>query len=187
MRFAKKLLPLGILPLILFLLAACGSTGTTTSSYGSSGTAATATTAPTATPTSLSDTGKDYTKGKATPGATNTTTVKTASVTVKGKAETVLTTAQGMTLYYFTPDTATTTACTGGCASNWPPLLTTGSSAPTGATAMGGKLTAQANANGTQVQYNGHFLYTFAGDSATGQANGEGVGGKWFVATANMM
>ena len=42
--------------------------------------------------------------------------VRIASATIKGKAETILTTPQGMTLYYFTPDTTAKTACTGGCA-----------------------------------------------------------------------
>ena len=39
------------------------------------------------------------------------------------------------------------------------------------------------NANGTQVTYNGHPLYTYSGDSAAGQTHGEGFAGKWFVAT----
>jgi len=42
---------------------------------------------------------------------------------VGDKTQTVLKDAKGLTLYYFTPDTPTTVACTGGCASNWPPLL----------------------------------------------------------------
>jgi len=99
---------------------------------------------------------------------------------VQGKKVTALTNAQGMTLYTFTPDTATTTACTSGCASTWPPLLFNGSGSPTGSTG----LSVVTDANGMQVQANGHFLYTYAGDSAPGQTNGEGLSGKWFVATA---
>ena len=34
---------------------------------------------------------------------------------------------------------------------------------------------------GSQVAYNGHPLYTYSGDSAPLQANGEGFGNVWFV------
>jgi predicted lipoprotein with Yx(FWY)xxD motif len=40
--------------------------------------------------------------------------------------------------------------------------------------------------NGNQVEYNGHPLYTFSGDTAPGQANGEGVAGMWYVVTPNL-
>ena len=182
MRYAKTFLPLGLLILFTSLLAGCGSTSnTTTSSYGSSSTAPTATTATNITPTATGKYGTTPTTGT---GNTGTTTIKTTTATINGKAETILTNPQGMTLYYFMPDTKTTSACTGGCASNWPPLLATGAATPTGTAS--GNLTALADANGTQVQYNGHFLYTYAGDSAPGQTNGQGVGGKWFVVTASL-
>ncbi|GAC1394099.1 MAG: hypothetical protein NVS4B11_13540 [Ktedonobacteraceae bacterium] len=188
MRSSRAFFPIGLLLLVTLVLAACGSTSSTTSgSYSSSSATPTATTAISATPTSPTTTGKNYATPTTGTGNTNAATLKTASATVNGKAETILTNAQGMTLYYFTPDTKTTTACTTGCTGTWPPLLTTGSSAPTGPAALSGKLTAVANANGTQVQYEGHFLYTFAGDSAPGQMNGEGVAGKWFVATTSLM
>ncbi len=183
MRFAKTLLLLGFLVLLTCVLAACGSTSTTGAYATSSPTTTpdTSATSPTAT------TGKSYATPTTSTSNTNAATVKTTTLTINGKAETVLTDAQGMTLYYFTPDTKTTTACTGGCASTWPPLLTTGSNIPTSVTNLPGKLTALANKNGTQIQYNGHFLYTFASDSAPGQTHGQGVGGKWFVATTNLM
>ena len=104
----------------------------------------------------------------------------TASAAVNGKTVTLLTNAQGMTLYYFKPDTATTSACTGGCASTWPPYL---SSTPPAQGTLTGTLTLQTNANGSQVTYNGHPLYTYSGDTGPGQTNGEGIGNMWFVAT----
>ena len=125
-----------------------------------------------------------------TPAATATTAssskavVKTTTATVNGKTETILTDAQGKTLYYSTSDTATTSACTGVCAKSWPPELTSGT--PTSSTALPGKLSAQTTANGNQVQYNGHFLYTFAADGGPGHTRGEGRLGKWFVATPNL-
>jgi predicted lipoprotein with Yx(FWY)xxD motif len=100
--------------------------------------------------------------------------------------ETILTDAQGKTLYYYKPDTASTVACTGGCASNWPPLTFSGSGSPTGAPSVPGKLSVLNNANGAQVTYNGHPLYTYVGDSAPGQTNGQGKGGVWFVATPDI-
>jgi predicted lipoprotein with Yx(FWY)xxD motif len=40
--------------------------------------------------------------------------------------------------------------------------------------------------HGQQLSYNGHPLYRYAQDTAPGQTNGEGVGGKWFVATPGL-
>jgi predicted lipoprotein with Yx(FWY)xxD motif len=106
--------------------------------------------------------------------------------TVNGKSETILTNAQGMTLYFRTTDKPPSTVCSGGCASAWPPMLVSGSSAPTSGTALSGKLSVQADANGMQVEYNGHPLYTFSGDSAPGQTTGEGIGGIWHVCTPSL-
>lgn len=184
MRLATRFLPIGFLLVLTLLLTACGSsTSTTTSSYGS-GSAATTDTS--TTPTSPPTTGKYYATPTTSTGNTGAATIKTASATVNGKAVTILTDARGMTLYYFTPDTKTKAACTGGCASAWPPLLVTEASKLGSATKLPGMLTAMTSVNGSQVQYQGHFLYTYASDSAPGQTNGEGVGGKWFVATTNI-
>ena len=112
--------------------------------------------------------------------------IKTATDTINGTSQTILTNAQGMTLYYFKPDTATTAACTGGCVSTWSPLLFQGSGTPTSATSLSGTLSAVNAGNGMQIEYNGHPLYLFSGDSSAGQTNGEGVGGQWFVATSDL-
>src|SRR5450759_644295 len=162
MMYFRRTIPLTIILLLAIALAACGSSTSTGSSSTSTPTAA------------------------ATTPSSSTALVKTSTATVKGKSETILTDAQGKTLYYFTPDTATTTACTGACAQNWPPLMATGSGAPTSATPLSGKLTSLTTANGNQVAYNGHMLYTFAGDSGPGQTAGEGLLGKWFVATPGL-
>ncbi len=183
MRYTKTLFSLGFLIVLTCLFAACGSTAGSSSSY--------ATNSPTTTPDTSATGPTATTTGKysATPTTstsnTNASTIKTTNATLDGKAATVLTNAQGMTLYYFTPDTQTTSACTGGCAGNWPPLLAAGSITLT--STAPGKLTTATNANGTQIQYNGHFLYTYAGDSAPGQTNGQGVGGKWFAATTTLL
>lgn len=128
----------------------------------------------------------DLAAGNSSTGSGSNVLIKTATVTVQGKSETILTDASGKTLYYFTPDTATTSACTSACAQNWPPLLSTGSGTPTSSTTLSGKISTQTTANGNQVAYNGHFLYTFANDTAPGQANGQGLLGKWYVATPDL-
>jgi predicted lipoprotein with Yx(FWY)xxD motif len=97
----------------------------------------------------------------------------------------VLKNSKGLTLYYFKPDTATTVSCTGGCASNWPPLLSP-SGVPTSSPTLPGTLSVLNGPNGNQVLYNGHPLYTYIKDGDTADAYGQGVGGKWFVATPDL-
>ena len=123
-------------------------------------------------------------------GSTSTSSsaaiIKSTSATVNGHSVTILTNAQGMTLYYLKPDTATTSNCTGSCASTWPPLVFTSSGSPASATALPGTLSVVADANGQQVEFNGHMLYTYSGDTAPGQTNGDGIKGVWFVATTTL-
>ncbi len=121
-----------------------------------------------------------------TGGSNSSAVIQMATVTLKGQSETVLTNAQGLTLYYFTADSATQSAVSGNLAKIWPPQLFTGSGEPTSSTTLAGKLSVQTDVNGNQVEYNGHPLYTFSGDSAPGQTNGEGITGMWFVATPNL-
>ena len=120
-----------------------------------------------------------------TPPQATGVVIHTATATVGGKSTSVLTNATGMTLYYFTPDSPTAVACSGTCASIWPPLLSHGS-LPTASPALSGVLSVVAGANGKQVTYNGHPLYIYSGDSKPGDTNGEGLQGKWYVATPDL-
>src|SRR5690348_5046534 len=52
-------------------------------------------------------------------------TVRTTLATVGGRTETILVNAQGLPLYYYRPDTATSSLVTGGLARLWPPLTST--------------------------------------------------------------
>jgi predicted lipoprotein with Yx(FWY)xxD motif len=92
----------------------------------------------------------------------------------------VLVNSSGMTLYWFVPDTSTTSKCTGSCATFWPPVkgpVTAGSG-------VTGTLSTITRSDGSkQASYDGHPLYTFAGDKSAGQATGNGVnesGGVWW-------
>lgn len=108
-------------------------------------------------------------------------------ITVSGTSEPVLATPSGMTLYYLTSDVSSAPKCAGTCLTHWPPLLSTTS--PTAMVMLPGTLTVVQNANGSQVAYNGHLLYGFANDKATGDAKGEGIqafGGTWHVATPTL-
>src|SRR5579863_6014829 len=109
-----------------------------------------------------------------------TATVRTAQTTVRGKTETILVDSQGLPLYFYPPDTAAKSAVTGGLAPLWPPLT----SASPAATGLTGKLAAVSDVYGHQVAYNGHLLYTFAGDQA-GQVTGQGLQG-FLVATPGL-
>jgi predicted lipoprotein with Yx(FWY)xxD motif len=108
--------------------------------------------------------------------------IHTAVVTLNGKMVHVLTTNKGYMLYYYTKDMMLSSSCTGGCAMNWPPLL-----APQGMMTVDSsqmlprKLSVHQTANGNQVFYDGHALYTYAGDMKPGQFNGRGIGNAWYL------
>ena len=86
----------------------------------------------------------------------------------------VLSDSAGRPLYTYSGDQAgaTTSACTGGCASAWPPLTTNGT--PTAGPGVTGTLSKLSSG---QVTWNGHPLYTFASDSPGGNPTGDGVSG----------
>ncbi len=166
-----------IVATLVMLFAACGSN---TSSSGSGGT----------TPTSSAsgyNPGRYGSGGGKTPTASSSgSLMKTATATVNGKSVTILANAQGLTLYYRTSDVPPSTVCSGGCAGAWHPLVISGSGTPSSATSLPGKLTVVADANGNQVEYNGHPLYTYSGDTGPGQTTGEGVAGIWHVVTQTL-
>ena len=108
--------------------------------------------------------------------------------TVNGQQVPVLARDDALTLYYLTSDTATTVACSGQCATFWPPLLLPSGTPASGMT-IPGKLGTLTDPNGTQVTYNGHPLYAFARDKAAADVKGEGIkafGGVWHAATLDV-
>ena len=100
--------------------------------------------------------------------------------TVKIGGVDVLANADGLTLYWFEPDTTTSSRCFGSCASYWPPV----SGSPAAGPGVTGKLgTIKRPGGGLQATYDGHPLYTYIGDRGPGQANGNDLdlnGGFWY-------
>ena len=118
----------------------------------------------------------------AAPAATSTgtgTSTATGLKTTTIDGATVLTNAKGFTLYSFAPDTPTVSKCYGSCAAYWPPVTGT---APASPGLPGTVATISRTGGARQLTYNGHPLYTYIGDSAPGQANGNNLnlnGGLW--------
>jgi predicted lipoprotein with Yx(FWY)xxD motif len=110
------------------------------------------------------------------------------SVIVKIKktgAGMVLTNAAGFTLYTFQADKGSTSTCYGACAQFWPPVLGTAHLAA-GQNISGQFGTTTRKDGKIQVTFDGHPLYTYAGDTQPGQTSGNGInqdGGIWNVIT----
>ena len=84
----------------------------------------------------------------------------------------------GLTLYTHSGDTATSSSCTGGCATAWPPLSVTAGAQATGGTGVTGTLGTLTRADGTnQITYNGMPLYGWQSDSKPGDVTGQGING----------
>jgi predicted lipoprotein with Yx(FWY)xxD motif len=118
--------------------------------------------------------------GTSSPAAATTGNLKTTTI---GGA-TVLTNAKGFTLYSFAPDTPTKSNCNGACATFWPPVK-----GPATASGVKGTFgTIKRSDGSTQATFDGHPLYTFAADTAPGQAKGNGLneqGGVWHEITTS--
>lgn len=110
------------------------------------------------------------------------TTVNVAS-TGLGK---VLVDSKGRTVYLFKKDTGTTSACSGDCAVDWPPVRENGK--PTAGDGVNAAVvgTTKRSDGAAQVTYNGHPLYLYAGDQKPGDTNGQGLatfGASWYALT----
>ena len=153
-------------------LTGCGSSTGTTPSVTSPATGATSTASATVSSSGTASASASSTQAGAA------VDLKTAS----SSAGSIVVDAKGMSLYFFTKDTkdSGTSACTGSCLVQWPPLTTTsGSPAGEGVT---GKLGTISTPDGKkQVTLNGMPLYYFAKDTKPGDILGQGVGGVWYL------
>lgn len=163
-------------------LAACSSNSSTTTTS----TNPPATTAGTTAPSGSVPTGTKVpgTTPGSTPGTKVTGTAPSGGAVTVALAPSalgdILVDGQGNTIYVFKKDTGTTSNCGDGCTSAWPPLL--GSSVTPGAGLDADDFKTTTRSDGTtQITFYGHPLYTYAGDNAPGDTNGEGFGGNWFV------
>ena len=151
-------------------VAACGSSSTGTAAGGSSAGASA------------------RSSSSAPPGQSSSATVTISARNVPGVG-TVLVNGQGQTLYMLTSEKGGKITCTDqtGCTKIWPDT-----ELPKGVTAAKAGSGIQASLLGTvkdedgsrYVTYNHWPLYTFSGDSGSGQAKGEGItnfGGTWYV------
>jgi predicted lipoprotein with Yx(FWY)xxD motif len=92
----------------------------------------------------------------------------------------IVTDSKGRTLYLFTNDPKDgTSACADDCLANWPAV----EGAPAAGEGVDGALlgTITRGDGATQATYNDWPLYYFAGDQASGDVNGQGVGDVWYV------
>jgi len=83
----------------------------------------------------------------------------------------------GMTLYTFDKDSADTSNCYGGCATNWPPYLVA-----SGVKKKGNWGMIERKDGAKQWTFKGQPLYTWIGDKEVGDTNGDGVKGVWHIA-----
>jgi predicted lipoprotein with Yx(FWY)xxD motif len=132
--------------------------------------------------------GSSSSTGAAAPAATTSNAPAASGSALKTTTiggVTVLTNAKGFTLYWFAPDTSTTSKCNGQCATFWPPVK----GPATAGSGVTGKLATITRADGTmQATYDGHPLYTYKGDTAPGQDKGNNLnasGGLWHDVTAS--
>jgi predicted lipoprotein with Yx(FWY)xxD motif len=115
-----------------------------------------------------------------------TTRPHSAGTTVSSRSTkigTVIVNGAQHTLYLFGKDSTNKSHCTGLCAASWPPLMTSGPPKASGK-AKQSLLGRIKRGSSFQVTYNGHPVYTYAGDSKAGQTKGEGLeayGGEWYA------
>jgi predicted lipoprotein with Yx(FWY)xxD motif len=94
----------------------------------------------------------------------------------------------GRTLYLFEKDTSgDASTCSGACAQAWPPLMSKGMPTASGGVDSAKLTTLRRSDGSTQVAYNAHPLYYYAGDSAPGDTSGNDLdqfGAEWYAMDA---
>ena len=177
-----------LMPFAALSLAACGD-DSAGSSYG------TGSVATTAAPNTAADTvAPDTAPADSTPAATAApdtasadTTVSTGTTTLQladSTLGTILVDGDGNTLYLYGKDTPNAPACDTSCLGGWPALVSNGAATVGTGMDLEDVGTVTAADGSTQVTFYGHPLYSFAGDAAPGDVNGQGIGGVWYVIDA---
>jgi predicted lipoprotein with Yx(FWY)xxD motif len=137
---------------------------------------------------SSSSEGGAYGSGGSSTAATTTSSTGAGAIVSVGKAAgvgQVLVDSKGMTLYYFEKDQKGSgkSACSGACASAWPPLTTSEAAKVMGGAQASQLGTIKRSDGTTQVTYAGWPLYTFVEDKKPGEDNGtdsKAFGASWY-------
>ena len=124
-----------------------------------------------------------------TPGAAQspkTGAVSAAAATAKTSLGSTIVNGAGHTAYFYDHDTANSgkSACTGQCSAIWS-AITSASKTPTVTGITGTVGTIPGGSGKLLVTVNGLPIYTYGGDSASGDTNGQGFGGIWWAAGAD--
>jgi predicted lipoprotein with Yx(FWY)xxD motif len=172
----RRWLGIGVLPVTLsLLLAACA---------GASPSASPPASVTSSQPASQPATQSTAPSEAASPSAGEAAFQLTVAQTSAGSS---LAGENGMTLYTKADDTATSSTCSGSCATTWPPFTIDTGEQVTGATGVTGTISTITRDDGTlQVTYNGHPLYYYSGDTSAGDSAGQGLGGIWYIANPAM-
>ena len=167
---------LAVTPLAAIAIAACGGSTTTHSTPASNAAPSQPAT------TSSQPAATSGASGSTSPASTShATTTVTVGSTQLGK---IVVDGRGRTLYEFAADKSGMSACSGACATVWPPLTTTGTP-KAGSALKASLLSTIKRSDGTmQVTYAGHPLYYYEGDGQAGQTTGQALnqfGALWYV------
>ncbi len=108
--------------------------------------------------------------------------IHTGMAAINGNQVNVLMTNKGFAVYYYRADPMFKATCTGQCAHDWPPILAPqGMMMVSSSNPLPKQLSVHQTANGAQVFYDGHALYTYAADMQAGTATGRGQGMQWYL------
>jgi len=169
---------LGGLVAIAVLAAGCSSAASTAPATSAPATSAPATSAPATSAAAASPAASPAVSASASSApssASSTGLVVNMATTSLGP---VLTGASGLTLYTHSGDSATSSTCTGGCATAWPPLTVAAGATAAAGSGVTGTLGTLTRPEGTsQVTYNGMPLYGWKGDTKPGDVTGQGIAG----------
>lgn len=114
----------------------------------------------------------------AAPTTTGSVPEAVLTLVTAGVAQPYVADASNRALYYVEGD-MDGSKCTGVCKETWPPVLVEMASPGTSGALTGAVATVERADGGRQATYNGHPLYRYAGDAASGRTAGNGVQDQW--------
>jgi predicted lipoprotein with Yx(FWY)xxD motif len=116
--------------------------------------------------------------------ASPTTSTQVALSVANSRYGKIIVDGSGRTLYLFDIERDHKPTCNGACAVAWPPFVAPGAAASAPELDQALITTAVRNDGSSQLLYNGHPLYYYAGDHAAGEIKCQAViefGGGWYV------